>query len=107
MMGLMAHYYSPDEKDKTNPLAWPYFATEEDLKGLPPHYIDVDELDPLRDEGLAYYRKLSHAGVAVHGNIKLGVAHGSWGIWGAAFPEVYQGAIDSIAAFAKRVQKIR
>jgi acetyl esterase/lipase len=32
-------------------LAWPSFSTVEDLKGLPPHCISVNELDPLRDEG--------------------------------------------------------
>ena len=32
--------------------------TIEDLNGLPPHVISVNELDPLRDEGLLYYKKL-------------------------------------------------
>ena len=41
-----------------NPLAWPYFATEADVAGLPPHVITVNEFDPLRDEGTAYYRLL-------------------------------------------------
>ena len=37
-------------------------ASASDLTGLPPHVISVNELDPLRDEGLAYYRKLLAAG---------------------------------------------
>jgi acetyl esterase/lipase len=45
-----------------NPLAWPYWASQEELKGLPPHVISVNELDPLFDEGISYYRKLLHAG---------------------------------------------
>jgi acetyl esterase/lipase len=47
---------------KENPLAWPSFATVEDLKGLPPHCISLNELDPLRDEGLDHARKLVRAG---------------------------------------------
>jgi hypothetical protein len=47
---------------RENPLAWPSFATVEDLKGLPPHCISVSELDPLRDEGLDHARKLVRAG---------------------------------------------
>ena len=29
----------------------------DELAGLPPHVISVNQLDPLRDEGLAYYRQ--------------------------------------------------
>ena len=38
-------------------------ATVDDLAGLPPHVISVNQLDPLRDEGLVYFRKLLDAGV--------------------------------------------
>ena len=34
---------------------------------MPPHVVSVNELDPVRDEGLAYYRKLLHAGVDATG----------------------------------------
>ena len=47
-MAVMATAY--DGADSTNPLAWPLFATSDDLTGLPPHVISVNELDPLRDE---------------------------------------------------------
>jgi acetyl esterase/lipase len=49
-------------KENPDPLAWPSFATVEDLQGLPPHCISVNELDPLRDEGLDHARKLVKAG---------------------------------------------
>ncbi|KAK3646289.1 hypothetical protein LTR56_008640 [Elasticomyces elasticus] len=103
MNTLMGHYYTPNEKDSTNPLAWPYHATVEELKGLPPFYVAVDELDPLRDEGMAFYHKLSAAGVDVAAHMNLGVAHGSWGIFRQAIPEFFDAAVASIAAFAKRV----
>lgn len=52
------HSYGIKELENGNPLAWPHFATIEDIKGLPPVRISVNELDPLRDEGVAFYRKL-------------------------------------------------
>ena len=48
----MADVYTDESgADDQNPLAWPLCATAEDLSGLPPHVISVNELDPLRDEG--------------------------------------------------------
>ena len=31
------------DKDETNPLAWPYYATEADLAQMPPAVISVNE----------------------------------------------------------------
>ena len=38
--------------------------------------ITTDELDPLRDEGLAYLRALQRAGVDATGHTYNGVVHG-------------------------------
>ena len=46
-----------------DPLAWPAFATAEDVAGLPPTVISVNECDPLRDEGISFYRLLINSGV--------------------------------------------
>jgi acetyl esterase/lipase len=43
----------------------PLQASTEQLKGLPPAYIQVAGNDVLRDEGVAYARKLDAAGVEV------------------------------------------
>ena len=50
-------------------------ATIEDLKGLPPAYIDVGELDLFRDEDLEYARKLGKAGVSVELHLMPDVPH--------------------------------
>ena len=54
MMGALAKVYDPSGDHATDPLAWPLHASADDLAGLPPHVISVNQLDPLRDEGLAY-----------------------------------------------------
>jgi len=100
-MACMGAYYTYEDADRTDPLAWPYHASVEELKGLPPHVIHVDELDPLRDEGVAFYRKLSQAGVAVDGRLNLGVTHGASMIFRKALPELNRSVVQSIAAFAK------
>lgn len=62
MMGGLSKVYDPKGENNTNPLAWPYHASVEDLQDLPPHVISVNELDPLRDEGLVFFRTLLAAG---------------------------------------------
>ena len=56
--------YGIDAFNARNPLAWPAFAQREDVQGLPPVVISVNECDPLRDEGIAFYRLLLGAGVS-------------------------------------------
>ena len=48
--------YGIEAFKNSDPLAWPGFATKEDVTGLPPTVISVNECDPLRDEGIAFYR---------------------------------------------------
>jgi acetyl esterase/lipase len=52
-------------------------ARETDLSGLPPTYIDVGELDGLRDESIAYGMSLMAAGVPVELHVYPGAVHGS------------------------------
>ncbi len=51
MMDVLVCGYDPDDAHRRDPPAWPYFATVDDLAGLPPHVISVNELDPLRRHG--------------------------------------------------------
>ena len=39
--------YGIEAFNARNPLAWPSFATREDVEGLPPTVISVNECDPL------------------------------------------------------------
>jgi acetyl esterase/lipase len=48
LSALMTEIYDPGSAHSHDPLCWPYFATQEDLAGLPPHVISVNEVDPLR-----------------------------------------------------------
>lgn len=99
---FMGYFYTPNDETYEDPLAWPYYATAEDLKGLPPHVLAMDELDPLRDEGVSLLRRLVAAGVNAKGSVNLGVVHGS-SLMRAAVPEYNKDAIRSIAAFAKEL----
>jgi acetyl esterase len=57
--------YLPDVERRSEPLASPLRASDEQLAGLPPAFLIVDEADVLRDEGEAYAARLRAAGVAV------------------------------------------
>ena len=92
--------YDPDGKNAVNPLAWPLHAGPADLEGLPPHVISVNELDPLRDEGLEFYRKLIAAGVPAVGRTSHGTPHAGDQSFPDVVPEIYNDLLSSIIGFA-------
>ena len=57
--------YLPDAGRRSEPFASPLRASDEQLSGLPPALVIVDEADVLRNEGEAYAARLRAAGVAV------------------------------------------
>jgi acetyl esterase/lipase len=94
--GAMA--YGIDEFDRGNPLAWPGFATEEDVRGLPSVMISVNECDPLRDEGIEFYRLLLRAGVPARCRQVMGTIHGTE-VMPFVCPEISRDTAASIAVF--------
>ena len=101
MMGGLARVYDPSGEHASDPLAWPLHASVEDLAGLPPHVISVNQLDPLRDEGLAYARKLLEAGVPVVSRTVNGTCHAGDIIFAAAMPDVHRATLRDIKGFAE------
>jgi acetyl esterase len=67
-------HYLPDEGARVDPLAAPLRAG--DVAGLPSTVLVVADLDPLRDEGVAYAARLRAAGVPVHLRHVPGLVHG-------------------------------
>ena len=100
MLGAMAKVYDPDDENASNPLCWPYVAETADLVGLPPHVISVNELDPLRDEGLRYFQKLLAAGVSATSRTVNGTCHAGDCLFRGAMPEVFAATIRDINGFA-------
>lgn len=98
MLGVMASLY--DGIKSTNPIAWPYHADNSMLKGLPPHAITVNELDPLRDEGLAFSKRLKDVGVSVNAKIIKGTVHAAENIFPLEIPEIHNQAIEDIKSFS-------
>ena len=100
LMATLSRLYDPEGDHGQHPLAWPLHATADDLEGLPPHVISVNELDPLRDEGLAYFRNLLAAGVSAASRTINGTSHAQDMVMRAAMPEVYLGTVRDIKGFA-------
>lgn len=94
--GAMA--YGIEELEKKNPLAWPGFAGDEDVKGLPPTIINVNECDPLRDEGINFYRLLLRNGVKARCRQVMGTVHGTE-LFPVCCPEISRDAARHIADF--------
>ena len=92
--------YGMEAFAERNPLAWPSFASVEDVAGFPATVISVNECDPLRDEGINFYRLLLSAGVAARCRQIMGTMHGTE-IFAIACPEISRDAARDIAAFAR------
>jgi len=92
--------YGIDAYDAEDPLAWPGFATTDDVDGFPPTVISVNECDPLRDEGIAFYRMLLAAGVPARGRTVLGTMHGVE-VFPPLCPDISHSTAADIAAFAR------
>ncbi len=96
--GAMA--YGMEAFNAKNPIAWPSFAGPADVKGFPPTVISVNECDPLRDEGLEFYRLLIANGVQARGRQVMGSIHGTE-IFAICCPDISRDTARDMAAFAR------
>jgi len=92
--------YGIEAFDEKNPLAWPGFASESDVTGLPPVVVSVNECDPLRDEGIAFYQLLLSAGVSARCRQVMGTMHGTE-IFPICCPDISTDTARDLAAFCK------
>ena len=92
--------YGIEALEKQNPLAWPSFAKEDDVAGLVPTVISVNECDPLRDEGIEFYRLLLRAGVPARCRQVMGTIHGTE-IFAISCPDISRETAASIAQFCR------
>lgn len=95
VMRWFGDYYIRSTEDAKNPLIAPIHA---ELAGLPRAFVLVAENDVLRDEGLAYAKKLEQSGVRVKQSIASGLVH-SFFTKNEVFEEEIRQTIDEIAAF--------
>jgi acetyl esterase len=92
--------YGIEAFHERNPLAWPSFATAADVEGFPPTVISVNECDPLRDEGINFYRLLLSAGIPARCRQVMGTMHGTE-IFTIACPEISRDTARDLAAFGR------
>ena len=75
-------------------------ASLQGLRGLPPHATSMNELDPVRDEGCTYHRKLLQAGLSSIRRIVLGTPHAADVANEDVIPDIYRESARSVFGFA-------
>ncbi|MGM0578332.1 MAG: alpha/beta hydrolase [Myxococcota bacterium] len=78
----------------------PLLAPEDDLAGMPPAYVAAAGFDPLRDEALAWARRLAAAGVEVHATCHRSLIHGF-----CSFAGVMPAAQEAVHAAADHLRQ--
>nr|ARS65737.1 esterase [uncultured bacterium] len=95
--------YGIEAFERRDRYAWPGFATAENLQGFPPSMISVNECDPLRDEGIAFYRKLLEAGVQAHCRQLMGTVHANE-MFTTVFPELTRMTARDMVGWVRECQ---
>lgn len=98
MMAWFRWQYIGASGEASNPLASPLYA---DLKGLPPAFMAISELDVLHDQNLAMEQALKAAGVPVEAHIYPGTVHSF--LEAVSIADVSVKAFDDAARWLKRV----
>jgi acetyl esterase/lipase len=95
--------YTGGKAIEHEPTACPLQATLDQLRDMPPALVITGECDVLRDEGEAYARKLTQAGVAVTATRYLGAIHGFMGINALADTPAARAATAQVNAMLRDV----
>jgi acetyl esterase len=93
--------YTPNPADRSEITASPNQASLEQLTGLPPALVFVDEADVLRDEGEAYAAKLRSAGVPVTTVRYDGTVHDFMLLNSLSYTRAARAATDQAAKFLR------
>jgi acetyl esterase len=93
--------YTTDPAQRTEITASPNQASTEQVTGLPPTYLCVEEADVLRDEGEAYAAKLRSAGVPVTTVRYNGTIHDFMLLDALSETRATRAAIDQATAFLR------
>lgn len=93
--------YTTDPNQRAEITASPNHATIEQLSGLPPALLIVDEADVLRDEGEAYAAKLRAADVPVTTVRYDGTVHDFMMLNSLSHSKAARGAIDQATTFLR------
>ena len=93
--------YLPDVERRSEPFASPLRASHEQLEGLPPAFLLVDEADVLRDEGEACASRLRAAGVAVTTVRYDGITHDFMLLNAMSEARATRAAIEQATAFLR------
>ena len=86
--------YLPAGSDRSDPRISVLHA---DLSGLPPAYLAIAGFDPLRDEGIAFARRLEEAGVPVSLRLHPGLVH-TFANLTAICPTARQAMLEAVGA---------
>jgi acetyl esterase/lipase len=96
MLENMATAYMGD-RDRTAPLASPYYA---DLRGLPPLLVQVGSAEVLLDDSIAFAESAKAAGVDVTLEVWDDMPH-IWQVFAPFLPEAQQ-AIENCGEFIRK-----
>lgn len=75
---------------KQDPVASPYYASDEILSCFPPNLIFASSTDPLLDDSVVFNTRLARLGVESDLRAAHNMPHAYWGLGTAGFPEAKQ-----------------
>jgi acetyl esterase len=94
-MNFFEGHYLPPGADRSDPRV--SILRAPDLSGLPPAYLAIAGFDPLRDEGVAFARRLEAAGVPVSLRLHPGLVH-TFANLTAICPTARQAMLEAVGA---------